>query len=128
MNRLSICGYVLFVSTFLGCCMIFGTAGCSSKADPALCGKWRLEKTTINFPNGTHDEQPGGKVIEFRKDGTYIEGEKNGRAGKFEFVDPQHLRIQIDGLAGDPKIVLQGDTLDICNPDGTTIEHYRRMP
>lgn len=43
-------------------------------------------------------------MIEFRKDGTYVEGEKDGRAGKYEFVDPQHLRIQIDGLAGEPKL------------------------
>ena len=117
----------MLISVLLTCSMLIGIAGCSSKANPALYGKWKLEKTTVNFANGAHDES-GGKVIEFRKDGTYVEGEKNGRAGKYEVVDAQHLRIQIDGLAGEPKIVLQGDTLDICNPDGTTIEHYRRLP
>ena len=126
MTKYSSCQHTFVLFTFLTCSLLW-TTGCSSKANPALYGKWKLEKITVNFANGTHDEQPGGKVIEFRKDGTYVEGEKNGRAGKYEFVDPQRLKIQIDGLAGEPKIILQGDTLDICNPDGTTIEHYRRL-
>jgi hypothetical protein len=117
----------LLLSTLLTCFLLIGTGGCSPKGNTALFGKWKLEKTTVNFANGAHDEQPGGKAIEFRNDGTYVEGEKNGRTGKYEVVDAQHLRIQIDGLAGEPKIVLQGDTLDICNPDGTSTKHYRRL-
>jgi hypothetical protein len=108
--------------------LLLGGIGCSSKADSPLYGKWNLERVTMTSPNRPPLEQPAGpKIIEFRKDGTYVEGEKNGRVGKYQFVDANNLRIEIDGLVGDPKIVLQGDTLDICNPDGSTIEHYRRV-
>ncbi len=105
--------------------MAFALSSCSRQGNPALYGKWRLKNSAFFKGDGTRIDNPGGtKTIEYRKDGGYLEG---NRPGKFQFVDNDHVALQIDGLAGTAKIVLQGDNLEVWNPDGTTVEYYERI-
>lgn len=102
---------------------------CSRNNNPALYGKWQYTGATWYTVSGTTTNvqqmpDPHGKVMEFHSDGTYSDG---GRPGKFGFADTNHVNFTIDGLMGTGMIVISGDTLDIWNPDGSTVEHYQRV-
>jgi hypothetical protein len=117
--------------------MSFTLLSCSKKSDaaaqngdPALYGKWQHTKTAMFDSKGAQamgnvdaDGDPHVKVIEFRKDGTYLDG---NRPGHFQFVDATHINMSIDGLMGVARIVLQGNTLEVWNPDGSEMDAYKR--
>lgn len=102
------------------------SSSCSQQGDQALYGKWKSIKREGLTKNGSPLDLGGGpKVIELRKDGTYLDG---GRPGKFHLIDANHISLEVDGLVGTARFVLQSNRLDMWDPDGLLVEHYEKVP
>ncbi len=80
-------------------------ACCTDTDDKGITGKWKNEKEDI--------------VIEFRKDGTFINTEK-GRSfrGEYKLLDKSTLLLDVDGKQMKYDINLSGESLKMKDPEG----------
>jgi hypothetical protein len=93
-------------------------SSCSPQSNPALVGKWQ--------------EKGDPSITEFRADGTFSIHLGEALTGKYQSVDSEHIKLTFDGVAGKVvgvstwKAVVQGDTLDLTDPDGNKSQFQRQ--
>jgi len=101
----------LLIAALLSCCAVLLLSSCSKKASDAIIGKWRVQSTK--------------ETVEFRKDGTIIDGTVNNpqnqkQNGKYTFTDGSHMNLQINtGNTNMPEVSascevhIHGDKMDM---------------
>jgi hypothetical protein len=90
----------------LSCCVTLILSSCSKKANDAIIGKWRTQATK--------------EIVEFRKDGTFVNPQDQKQNGKYTFTDGSHMNLQIDTgntnmpeMSASCEVHIHGDKMDM---------------
>jgi hypothetical protein len=96
----------LLAVALLGCCAVLAFSSCSKKASVAIIGKWRVQATK--------------EIVEFRKDGTFINPQDQKQNGKYTFTDGSHMNLQINTgntnmpeMSASCEVHIHGDKMDM---------------
>ena len=94
----------------LSCCVTLILSSCSKKANDAIIGKWRTHATK--------------EIVEFRKDGTFVNPQDQKQNGKYTFTDGSHMNLQIDTgntnmpeMSASCEVHIHGDKMEMIITD-----------